>query len=47
MPAPISGQKFVDEAIKKIKDTYSREDISSYLSWAVKELVASMMEKRA
>jgi hypothetical protein len=40
-------QKFVDEAIKKIKDTYSREDISSYLSWAVKELVASMMEKRA
>jgi hypothetical protein len=40
-------QKFVDEAIKKIKDTYSREDISSYLSWAVKEIVASMMEKRA
>lgn len=39
-------QKFIDEAIKKIKDTYSREDISSYLSWAVKEIVASMMEKR-
>ena len=39
-------QKFVEEAIKKIKETYSRDDISSYLSWAVKELVATMLEKR-
>jgi len=38
--------KFLDEQIKKIKETYSRADISSYLSWAIKELAQAMVEKR-
>ncbi len=38
--------KFIDDAVRKIKETYSREDISSYLTWAIKEIMKSMVEKR-
>ncbi|MGY5876302.1 MAG: hypothetical protein RTU30_11200 [Candidatus Thorarchaeota archaeon] len=38
--------KFIDEAVKKIKETYSREDISTYLTWALKEITDTMVEKR-
>jgi len=39
-------EKFIEDAIKKIKDTYSREDISSYLSWAVRETAQAMTKTR-
>jgi uncharacterized phage infection (PIP) family protein YhgE len=39
-------EKFLEDAIKKIKETYSREDISTYLSWAIRELAQTMVEKR-
>ena len=39
-------EKFIEDAVRKIKDTYSREDISSYLTWAIKEIAQSMVEKR-
>ncbi|MFW9907838.1 MAG: hypothetical protein ACFFEF_04625 [Candidatus Thorarchaeota archaeon] len=39
-------EKFLDDAIRKIKDTYSREDISSYLTWAIREIAQSMVGKR-
>ncbi len=39
-------EKFLDDAIRKIKDTYSREDISSYLTWAIKEIALTMVGKR-
>ncbi len=35
-------EKFLEEAIKKIRDTYSREDISSYMTWAIREIAISM-----
>ncbi len=38
--------KFIDDAIRKIKETYSREDISSYLGWALKEVAETMVSKR-
>ncbi len=38
--------KFIDDAIRKIKETYSREDISSYLGWALKEIAETMVSKR-
>ena len=38
--------KFLDDAIRKIKETYSRDDISSYLTWAIKEIAQSMVDKR-
>jgi hypothetical protein len=38
--------KFIDDATRKIKETYSREDISSYLSWAIKESAQALVEKR-
>jgi hypothetical protein len=38
--------KFIDDAIRKIRETYSRDDISSYLTWALKEIAQSMVEKR-
>ncbi len=38
--------KFIDDAIRKIKETYSREDISSYLSWAIKESAQALVGKR-
>ena len=38
--------KFIDDAIRKIKETYSREDISSYLSWAIKESAQALVDSR-
>ncbi|NOR38933.1 MAG: hypothetical protein GQ580_05020 [Candidatus Thorarchaeota archaeon] len=38
--------KFIDDATRKIRETYSREDISSYLGWALKEIAETMVEKR-
>jgi hypothetical protein len=38
--------KFIDDKIRQIKETYSREDISSYLTWAIKELAQTMVETR-
>jgi len=38
--------KFIDDATRKIRETYSREDISSYLRWALKEIAETMVEKR-
>lgn len=38
--------KFIDEKIRQIKETYSREDISSYLTWAIKELAQTMIDTR-
>ncbi|MBD3404511.1 MAG: hypothetical protein GF411_00070 [Candidatus Lokiarchaeota archaeon] len=38
--------KFIDDSTRKIRETFSREDISSYLSWAVQVLVRAMVEKR-
>ncbi|TET12651.1 MAG: hypothetical protein E3J82_04140 [Candidatus Thorarchaeota archaeon] len=38
--------KFIDDAIRKIRETYSREDISSYLGWALKEIAETMVSKR-
>ena len=38
--------KFIDEAVRKIKETYSREDISSYLSWAIKESAQALVDSR-
>ncbi len=38
--------KFIDDAIRKIKETYSREDISSYLSWAIKESAQALVDKK-
>ncbi|NWF94922.1 MAG: hypothetical protein HXY34_02160 [Candidatus Thorarchaeota archaeon] len=35
-------EKFLEDVSKKIRETYSREDISSYLIWAVREIAASM-----
>ena len=39
-------EKFLDDVTKKIRDTYSREDISTYLSWAAREIAASMSGQR-
>ncbi|NHJ15101.1 MAG: hypothetical protein EAX95_15570, partial [Candidatus Thorarchaeota archaeon] len=39
-------EKFIEEAIKKVKETYSREDISSYLTWAIREIAQTMVDKR-
>ncbi len=38
--------KFIEDAIRKIKETYSREDISSYLSWAIKESAQALVDSR-
>lgn len=38
--------KFIDDAVRKIKETYSREDISSYLSWAIKESAQALVDSR-
>ncbi|MCK4483537.1 MAG: hypothetical protein KAU89_01845, partial [Candidatus Thorarchaeota archaeon] len=38
--------KFIDDATRKIRETYSREDISSYLGWALKEIAETMVAKR-
>ncbi|MFX1562962.1 MAG: hypothetical protein ACFFDP_06610 [Promethearchaeota archaeon] len=36
----------LDEIEKRIRETYTREDTASYLSWAARELGAAMSEKR-
>ncbi|MFW9962724.1 MAG: hypothetical protein ACFFCX_04140 [Candidatus Sifarchaeia archaeon] len=38
--------KFIEDAIRKVKETYSREDISSYLSWAIKESAQALVDSR-
>jgi len=43
---PDARDKFIDDAIRKIKETYSREDISSYLSWAIKESAQALVDSR-
>ena len=44
--SPDDRNKFIDDATRKIRETYSREDISSYLGWALKEIAETMVEKR-
>ncbi len=43
---PDVRDKFIDDAIRKIKETFSREDISSYLSWAVRESAQALVDSR-
>jgi hypothetical protein len=38
--------KFIDDKIRQIRETYSREDISSYLTWAIKEIAKEIVETR-
>ena len=38
--------KFIDDKIRQIRETYSREDISSYLTWAIKEIAQTTVETR-
>ncbi|MHA1216673.1 MAG: hypothetical protein ACTSPX_05065, partial [Candidatus Thorarchaeota archaeon] len=44
--SPDAREKFLDEQIKRIRETFSREDISSYLSWALREIADSMVKAR-
>jgi hypothetical protein len=44
--SPEERQKFIDEKIKQIKETFTKEDISSYLIWAIKELATTMVKTR-
>ena len=39
-------EKFLEDATRKIKETYSREDISSYLTWAIRETAQALVDKR-
>ncbi len=43
---PDVRDKFIDDAIRKIKETFSREDISAYLSWAVRESAQALVDSR-
>jgi hypothetical protein len=43
---PEERDKFLDDAVKKIRETFSKEDISSYLTWAIREIAQAMVEKR-
>ncbi|NHI89143.1 MAG: hypothetical protein EAX87_06435 [Candidatus Thorarchaeota archaeon] len=43
---PDERDKFIEDAIRKVKETYSREDISSYLSWAIKESAQALIDSR-
>jgi hypothetical protein len=38
--------KFLDDATRKIRETYSREDISSYLTWAIRETAQALVDKK-
>jgi len=38
--------KFIDDKIRQIRETYSREDISSYLTWAIREIAQTTVETR-
>jgi hypothetical protein len=44
--SPEERDKFLDDAVKKIRETFSKEDISSYLTWAIREIAQAMVEKR-
>ena len=39
-------EKFIEDAVRKIKETFSREDISAYLSWAIRESAQSLVAKK-
>ena len=43
---PDVRDKFIDDATRKIRETYSREDISAYLSWAIKESAQALVDSR-
>lgn len=43
---PEERDKFIEDAVRKIKETYSREDISAYLTWAIKESAQSLVAKK-
>ena len=43
---PDERDKFIEDAIRKVKETYSREDISSYLSWAIRESAQALIDSR-
>ncbi|MHA2601037.1 MAG: hypothetical protein AM324_002765 [Candidatus Thorarchaeota archaeon SMTZ1-83] len=47
-PAASADQReaFITDAIKKVKETYTRDDISSYLTWAIREIADRMVGKR-
>ena len=38
--------KFIEDATRKIRETYSREDISSYLSWAIRVTAQALVDKK-
>ncbi|MHA1959448.1 MAG: hypothetical protein ACW99U_04420 [Candidatus Thorarchaeota archaeon] len=38
--------KFIEDAVKKIRETFSKEDISTYLSWAIRVLAETMVGSR-
>ncbi|MHA2433290.1 MAG: hypothetical protein ACXADO_08700 [Candidatus Thorarchaeota archaeon] len=43
---PDQRETFITDAIKKVKETYTRDDISSYLTWAIREIADRMIGKR-
>lgn len=45
--APVDDRnKFIEDAKREIKENYSKEDIVSYLSWAMRVIADTMAEKR-
>ncbi|MFX1603438.1 MAG: hypothetical protein ACFFCK_08130, partial [Promethearchaeota archaeon] len=44
--SPDQRETFITDAIKKVKETYTRDDISSYLTWAIREIADRMVGKR-
>ncbi|MGV9169256.1 MAG: hypothetical protein ACOC38_04855 [Promethearchaeia archaeon] len=45
--APVDDRnKFIEDAKREIKDNYSKEDIVSYLSWAMDVIADTMVKKR-
>ncbi len=44
--SPDQREAFITDAIKKVKETYTRDDISSYLTWAIREIADRMIGKR-
>jgi len=41
---PAERDKYIEDAKKRIKETFSRKDISTYLSWALQEIALAMIE---
>ncbi len=41
---PAERDKYIEESKKRIKDTFSRNDISTYLCWALQEIALAMIE---